>query len=144
MRLQIPLQTIMQIYQKTFIKKKREEELRYNKSFSVTLLLLTINCILGELGNGVDGSLFADDVAIYITIRSQRMAARALQGVSNKLDTWAAEWGLTFFPNKTVGMLFRNRSKRNEEPLEIMLRNENIPSKGSTQFLGMTLDSRLN
>ena len=38
-------------------------------------------------------------------------------------------------------MVFR---KRNEEPLEIMLRNEFIPSKESTQFLGMTLDSRLN
>ena len=34
--------------------------------------------------------------------------------------------------------------KRNEEPLEIMLRNEIIPSKESTQFLGITLDSRLN
>ena len=44
-------------------------------------------------------------------------------------------------PTKTVSMIFR---KRNEEPMEIMLRNEIIPSKESTQFLGMTLDSRLN
>ena len=28
--------------------------------------------------------------------------------------------------------------------MEIKLRNETIPSKESTQFLGMTLDSRLN
>ena len=41
-------------------------------------------------------------------------------------------------------MIFRKRRKRNEEPLEIRLRNENIPFKESTQFLGMTLDSRLN
>ena len=38
-------------------------------------------------------------------------------------------------------MTFR---KRNEEPLDIKLRNEAIPFKESTQFLGMTLDSRLN
>ena len=38
-------------------------------------------------------------------------------------------------------MVFR---KKNEEPLEIMLRNKIIPSKESTQFLGMKLDSRLN
>ena len=41
-------------------------------------------------------------------------------------------------------MIFRNRRKRNEEPLEFRLRNENILFKESTQFLGMTLDSRLN
>ena len=68
------------------------------------------------------------------------MAARALQGV-NKLDAWAVERCLTFSPSETVSMIFR---KRNEEPLEIMLRNEIIPSKENTQFLGMTLDNRLN
>ena len=74
----------------------------------------------------MDGSFFADDLAIYIITRNQRVAARALQGMTNKLDTWAAERALTFSPNKTVSMLFR---KRNEEPLEIMLRNKIIPSK---------------
>ena len=41
-------------------------------------------------------------------------------------------------------MIFRKRRKRNEEPLEIKLRNEIIPFKESTQFQGMTLDSRLH
>ena len=33
----------------------------------VTLFLVAINAILGELGNGVDGSLFAVDLTIHIT-----------------------------------------------------------------------------
>ena len=41
-------------------------------------------------------------------------------------------------------MVFKKKRKRNEEPLEIMLRNEIITSKENTQLLGMTLDSRLN
>ena len=41
-------------------------------------------------------------------------------------------------------MIFRKRRKRNEEQIEIMLRNKIIPSKEGTQFLGMTLDNRLN
>ena len=61
------------------------------------------------------------------------MATRALQGMTNKLDAWAAERGLTFSPNKTVSMIFR---KRNEKPMEIMLRTENMPSKERTQFYG--------
>ena len=69
------------------------------------------------------------------------MAARALQVVTNRLDVWAAKRGLTFSTSKTISMTFR---KRNEEPLEIKLRNETIPFKESTQFLGMTLHSRLN
>ena len=101
----------------------------------VTLFLVAINCILE---NGVDRSLFADDLAIYYTTRSPRVASRALQGVTNKLDSLAAERGLTFSTNKTVNMIFR---KRNEE---IMLRNKIIPFKESIQFLGMTLDGRLN
>ena len=40
---------------------------------SVTLFLVAINDILNELRNGVDGSLFADDLAIYTTTRNMRV-----------------------------------------------------------------------
>ena len=102
----------------------------------VIFFLVAINGILEELGNGVDGSLLADDLAIYITTRNQRVATRALQGVTIKLDAWAVKRGLTFAPNKTVSMIFRKRRKSNEEPMEIMLINEIIPSKENTHFLG--------
>ena len=49
--------------------------------------------------------------------------------------------GLTVSSNKTVSMIFK---QRNEESLEIMIRNEIIPSKESTQFLVMTLKRKLN
>ena len=76
---------------------------------SVTLFLVAINGILGELGNGVNGSHFADDLVIYITTRNQKVAARGLQGMTNKLDTWAGGRDLTFPPNKTVSMIFRKK-----------------------------------
>ena len=53
---------------------------------NVTLFLVAINGILGEFGNGMAGSLFADNLAIHITTRNQRVATRALQGATNKLD----------------------------------------------------------
>ena len=37
---------------------------------SVTLFLVAINGILGELGYGMNVSLFADDLAIYISTRN--------------------------------------------------------------------------
>ena len=53
---------------------------------SENLFLVAINGILRELGNGVDGFLFANNQAIYITTRNQTVVARVLQGVANKLD----------------------------------------------------------
>ena len=84
---------------------------------SITLILMGISSTFGELGNEVDRSLFADDLAIYFTRRNQKVAARTLQGVTNKLDAWAAERALTFSSKKTVSLIFRKRKKRNEEPL---------------------------
>ena len=41
------------------------------------LLLVAINVILREWGNGLDGSLFVDDLAIYNKTRNQKVAIRA-------------------------------------------------------------------
>ena len=41
-------------------------------------------------------------------------------------------------------MIFRKRRTREEEPLEITLKNHKIPQRESTQFLGMTLYSKQN
>ena len=77
---------------------------------SITLFLVAINDIFGELGNGMNGSLFADDLTIFIIRRNQRVATRDLQGVTNKLDAWAVERGLTFFTSKTLNLIFRKRN----------------------------------
>ena len=106
--------------------KHRALGISQGRVLSVTFFLVAINGILGELRNIVDGSLFVDDMAIYLTTRNQRVAVRALQGVTKKLDAWAAERGLAFTPNKAVSMIFRKRRKRNEELIEIMLRNKII------------------
>ena len=51
-------------------------------------LVVAINGLLGELGNRVNESLTADNLAIYITTRNQKVATRAMQGVTNnRLDT---------------------------------------------------------
>ena len=54
-------------------------------ALNVTLLLVKINGILKELKNGVVGSFFVANLAIYNTKRNQKMVTRALQRVTNKL-----------------------------------------------------------
>ena len=58
--------------------KQTDLEIPQGRVLSVTLFLVALNDISGKLRNGVNGSLFADDLAIYITTRNQRVAARAL------------------------------------------------------------------
>ena len=48
----------------------------------ITLFLVAINGILGELENKVDRSLFVDDLVIYIATRKQSLATLKLQGVT--------------------------------------------------------------
>ena len=73
-----------------YISQSKQTDLRIPQLgvLSVTLFQMVINGILGELGSGVDRSLFADDLAIYryIKTRSQIVASKVLQGVTNKLD----------------------------------------------------------
>ena len=65
---------------------------------------MAINDILRELGNGVNGSLFTNDLAIYIITRHQRVAIIILQTTTNKTDAYATQSYLSFSPNKTVTM----------------------------------------
>ena len=84
--------------------KQTDLEVPQGQVLSIILFLVTINGILGELRNEVDGSLFADDLAIYITTRNQSVISRALEGVINKLDVWAIE-------KKAVSMIFMKRDE---------------------------------
>ena len=82
---------------------------------------MEINGILGELGNGVDGSLFTDDPVVYIYITKNQSVAMKQQ-VEDKR-------GLAFSAIITVNMIFRKGRKKNEEPIEITLKNQIIPYK---------------
>ena len=60
---------------------------------SETHFLVAINGIFRELGNEVDGSLFADDLAIHITIRNQSPA-----GSDQQAGCMGSREGLNIFP----------------------------------------------
>ena len=120
------MKTIKELIKERWIKVRIEGNISHSRKtelgipqggvMSVTLFLIAINHILKELGNSVDGSLFANDLAIYITTRTLRVATRALKTTTKKLETWATERGLKFSTSKTTTMIFRKRKneKRNK------------------------------
>ena len=65
-----------------------------------TRFLVAINGILGELGNGVDGLLFSDDLAINITTKTHGVASRALQRVTKQVGCLGSRKGFDLLPQK--------------------------------------------
>ena len=65
----------MRVGGSTLQSKQIDLEIPQRGELSVTFFLVAINGILGVLRYGVDRSLFADDLAICITTRNQRVAA---------------------------------------------------------------------
>ena len=111
---------------------------------SVTLFNLGINAVLKNLPANVKGSLYADDLMIYITTNTIRNATRQLQQGIDNINQWITARGLKISKTKTSTVLFKKRMKQNQVLPELFLLNEKINNKPSIKFLGITLDSRLN
>ena len=80
----------------------------------------------------------------YISLRETKEQQQEHCKLPPKIRFMGCRERPTLSSSKTVTMTFRKRRKREEEPIEITPRNQIIPYRESTQFLGMTLDSRLN
>ena len=113
---------------------------------SATLFLVAINTILDTLHCGVRGSLYADDLVIYHTSRRIRTSSRLLQNTIQRLENWARDVGLRFSPTKSEVVHFwrdiRGGAIRHYPTLKLY--NNEIPTKETIKFLGVTLDRALN
>ena len=111
---------------------------------SVTLFNIGINGVLKELPSNINGSLYADDLMIYITTRTTRNAARQMQQGINEVNRFVTSKGLNISETKTAVIVFKKRNKCNEEPPQLFLHGKTIQLKTNIRFLGITLDTKLN
>ena len=74
---------------------------------NIFFTILAINDILEDIENRVNGSLFADDLAIYITTRNQSIA-----GSDQQVECMGSTDGSDLSPQQNISKIFR---KRNEE-----------------------------
>ena len=71
---------------------------------SPTLFSIKINSLAGVLNQGVEGSLYVDD--LLICYRAKNMNNIERQRTLNKIEKWATENGFKFSSAKSVGMHF--------------------------------------
>lgn len=109
---------------------------------SPLLFILTIRDVAEGLSDHVKVSLFADDLAMFVSSKSPSWAARLLESSVRRVGFNLSMLGLELSPDKTVLLDF-NRLGVGPGDVSIRVGNSLISSSPSTRFLGIFLDYRL-
>jgi len=91
---------------------------------------------------GVVISTYADDITIDVTAHSTIEAETKLQRFLNRVERWADEWKLTFSVNKCASLTFSRRN-REEAPVRLFLKEQQIGTTEEFKFLGVWFNRRL-
>jgi len=111
------------------------------QSSCLSSLLFTIYINNIPTSPGTKLSLFADDTMFYHTSMGKHHAAKKLQNQVDLAVIWLKNWRLTINTEKTVGILFGDKSALDIEPIQI--NGQNIKWQKSVKYLGVKLDSKL-
>ena len=120
----------------------QEEGVPQGSILSVTCFAVAINGILDAVCPPVRGSLFVDDLAIYVTAYDALSACRYLQKAIDSISKWTAKRGFKFSTSKTVAVRF-TRSRREEVVPNLLLNDDILPYADEVKFLGLTFDKKL-
>ena len=105
---------------------------------SPTLFNIFINDIPISINNT---SLFADDIAIWVTGKQTTKLQIMLQDKLNKINKWSQNWGINFSSQKSVSIQFNNL--QHSDDLNYSINNQPIPQKTQHKFLGLIFDKKL-
>jgi ribonuclease HI len=111
---------------------------------SPTLFLIFINDVFANIDNisaNLKFSLYADDLAIWITHPDELQAMNIMQLALDEIQKWCDQRGVQISPAKSATMVFSRLHNPPVTPLH--LNDENIPLVSNYKYLGLTLDRRL-
>lgn len=91
--------------------------------------------------NNVSLYVYADDVALIATCRSERMATIRLQRALNATQEYFSAWKLSIHPEKSQHITFTNKRPKN---CVLKINEQIIPRVRSVKYLGVHIDCRLN
>ena len=112
---------------------------------SPTLFAIFIDDITGELPEGVEASLFADDLALWVTDENVDDAEKLLQKRLNAVGRWVEKNKMTINVNKCETTLFttHNKEATTKRP-SLTLQGQVVPFNDNPVFLGVQFDRLLN
>ena len=111
---------------------------------SPLIFLLFINDILDQLPPGVKASLFADDLALWVSDENLEEANRKLQDALNILTDWTRRWKLKINVGKCESVFFSMAPKEARWQPHLTIDNQEIPYNRNPTFLGIKFDRTLS
>ena len=110
-------------------------------SLSPWLFLIMVNDF-PELSTFTSCALFADDSTVWRSGKNINHISHHIQLDLETISKWCTKWGFKINTNKTLGIVFTNKTKVNIP--NITINNEKIEFVDNVKMLGITLDKRLN
>jgi len=121
----------------------QEQGVPQGSVLSCTLFAVAISGITDALPDGVSGTLYVDDLAIYMSANRASTAERLLQTAINRISQWTMERGFKLSPSKTIAIQFRNK-RATPENISLHLDGKQIKFEESVKFLGLTFDYKMS
>lgn len=106
---------------------------------SPILFILMINDLDVSLKNGVNYSIYADDIVLWKTGRNFKFITKCIQSSLNKVNDWFFKWGFKASTSKSVVLPF------SRTPKDVTLELGSCPLSvvNNFKFLGVIFDSKL-
>ena len=125
--------------------KSRSEDLRHGVPqggiLSPTLFTIFVNDIQSILPKGVQGALYADDMAMWTTEEHIGTAQIRLQEALDNITKWTEDWMMKMNPDKTTYTTFTLSTKK--QPIRLYIEGNQLKENETPTYLGVTFDKRL-
>ncbi|GFT49024.1 putative RNA-directed DNA polymerase from transposon X-element [Trichonephila clavipes] len=120
----------------------QEQGVPQGSVLSVLLFIITINSITHHINQGIQCSLYVDDVQISYSSKFLNVAERHIQTTINNFTKWAEKNGFVFSTEKTVSVVFTRKHGVFPNP-EFFIGRSLIKVVNEVKFLGLIFDQSL-
>ncbi|GFT73322.1 probable RNA-directed DNA polymerase from transposon X-element [Trichonephila clavipes] len=130
---------LLSFYSNIFI---QEQGVPQGSVLSVLLFIIKINGITHHINQGIQCSLYVDDVQISYSSKFLNVAQRHIQTTINNFTKWAEQNGFDFSTEKTVSVVFTRKRGVFPNP-ELFIGRSIIQVVNEVKFLGLIFDQSL-
>ncbi|GFX51301.1 probable RNA-directed DNA polymerase from transposon X-element [Trichonephila clavipes] len=120
----------------------QEQGVPQESVLSILLFIIKINSITHHINQGIQCSLYVDDVQISHSSKFLNVAERHIQTTINNFTKWAEQNGFVFSTEKTVSIVFTRKRGVFPNP-ELFIGRSPIKVFNEVKFLGLVFDQSL-
>ena len=107
---------------------------------SPVLFNVMINDIFMNLDRRIGSALYADDGAIWVRGRNERLVTGKIKEAIGKVEEWSYNWGFKLSVSKSCYMLFTKKRSVGDQNLKLY--GENMERVDHFKYLGIWLDEK--